>query len=217
MSALHRFLVEFDLDRPSLPRGAWPLLGRDVLPVEIEPEPEVEIEELVPAVDPVAEAVASALAEAEVAHAAALDALAERHAAERDEDRAAWAAAEGAALADGLRAGCAALEAALADGVAAALEPLLDEALRVAAVAGLRDAIADLVLAGTGGVIAVAGPQDLLDGLRASLSRVGIAEEGVRFAPSEAAEVTVKADNSTIETRLEAWASALRRRMGTME
>lgn len=215
MSALHRFLVEFDLDRPTLPRGAWPLLGREVLPVEIEPETVPDDPE--PAVDLVAEAVAAALAEADAAHAAALAALAERHAAERDEARAAWAAAEGAALADGFRAGCAALEAALADGVAAALEPLLDEALRIAAVAQLRDAIGDLVLAGTGGTIAVAGPQDLLDGLRASLSRVGIAEDGIRFAPSEAAEVTVKADNSTIETRLEAWASALRRRMGDTE
>ena len=215
MSALHRFLVEFDLDRPTLPRGAWPLLGREVLPVEIEPETVPDDPE--PAVDLVAEAVAAALAEADAAHAAALAALAERHAAERDEARAAWAAAEGEALADGLRAGCAALEAALADGVAAALEPLLDEALRIAAVAQLRDAIGDLVLAGTGGTIAVAGPQDLLDGLRASLSRVGIAEDGIRFAPSEAAEVTVKADNSTIETRLEAWASALRRRMGDTE
>ncbi|RYC30486.1 hypothetical protein D3273_18285 [Lichenibacterium minor] len=215
MSALHRFLVEFDLDRPTLPRGAWPLLGREVLPVEIEPETVPDDPE--PAVDLVAEAVAAALAEADAAHAAALAALAERHAAERDEARAAWAAAEGEALADGLRAGCAALEAALADGVAAALEPLLDEALRIAAVAQLRDAIGDLVLAGTGGTIAVAGPQDLLDSLRASLSRVGIAEDGIRFAPSKAAEVTVKADNSTIETRLEAWASALRRRMGDTE
>ncbi len=219
MSALHRFLVEFDIDGPALPRGAWPLLRRAPVPADVEPEPEpaAEPEAVEPAVDRVADAVAAALAEAEAAHATALAALAERHAAELDEARASWAAAEGASLAEGLRAGCAALEEKLAEGVAAALEPLVGEALRVAAVARLRDAIADLVLAGTGGTVTVAGPGDVLDALRAALSAAGLAEDGMDFAPSEAVEVTVRADNSTIETRLEAWASALRRRMGDTE
>lgn len=221
MSALHRFLVEFDLDGSALPRGAWPLLGRAPVAAEPGPDPEPEPlsapEEVEPAVDRVAEAVAAALAEAGVAHAAALSALAERHAAEMERARATWAVAEGTTLAEGLRAGCAALEAALAEGVATALEPLVGEALRVAAVAQLREAIADLVLAGTGGTITVAGPQDVLDALRTALSGAGLSEDGMDFTPSEAAEVTVKADNSAIETRLDAWASALRRRMGDTE
>ena len=96
--------------------------------------------------DPVAEAVAAALAEAEAAHAAALAAAAERHAADLAEARLRWAADEGRSLAEGFRAAIAALEEALAEGAGAVLEPLIGEALRVAAVAELRRAIGDLVL-----------------------------------------------------------------------
>lgn len=216
MSALHRFLVEFDLDRPGLPRGAWPLLGRDPEPgaldeevVEGEPPPPPE-----PEVDRVAEAVAAALAGAEADHHAALADLAARHAGDLAEARARWAAEEAAPLAEGFRQGLAALEGALAEAAGAALEPLIGEALRVAAVADLSRAIADLVTGGTGGRIAVRGAADLVVALAAALTAAGIDAAAVDFTPSEAAEIIVTADNSGIETRIGAWAEALRRRLG---
>ncbi len=227
MSALHRFLVEFELDDPATPRGAWPLLGRDPTPPEAANaeaglvdgadddwgRAPGEFAEPLPT-DPVAEAVASALAEAEVAHAAALAAAAEDHALALAEARLRWAAEEGQALAEGFRVATAALEERLAEGAGAALEPLIGEALRVAAVAELRRAVGDLVLCGTGSGIAVSGPADLVSALQAALAEAGTEIRALDFTAAETAEVTVTSDASTIETRLGAWARTLQRRLG---
>lgn len=229
MSALHRFLVEFDLDGPATPRGAWPLLGRDPTPPAAadsdagllgfgDDDGEAELGEPLAGamgIDPVAEAVAAALAEAEVAHAAALAAAAEQHAADLAEARLQWVAAEGQVLADGLRAAVAAMEETLAEGAGAALEPLIGETLRVAAMAELRRAVGDLVLCGTGSRIAVAGPADLLEALQAALAEAGTDIRALDFiAAANTAEVTVTSDTSTIETRLGAWARTLQHRLG---
>ncbi len=248
MSALHRFLVEFDLDRPELPRGAWPLLGREALPTVVEPDggvdgdPDVEADfdadidagfdaglgmglgtdpgmELAPPlllladVDPMAEPVGEAPPGAGEALSAALADLAERHAAEIAELRAVWTAEQAIVLADGFRTALQAVEDGLAEAAGAVLEPLIGPALRVAAVADLRTAIGDLVLSGTGGRLAVAGPADLLDAVAAALGEAGVDASGLDFTPSEAVEVSVTADNSAIETRLGAWARMLQRRL----
>lgn len=220
MSALHRFLVEFDLDRPGLPRGAWPLLGRDPEPAADEdaaddlpalspPEPEVD-----GVAEAVAAAVAAALAEAEADKAAALAALAALHAVDLEEARARWTAEEAAPLAEGFRQGLAALEDALAEAAGAALEPLIGEASRIAAIADLSRAVADLVTNGTGGRIAVRGAPDLVVALESALAAAGVDTAAIDFTPCEAVEVVVTADNSGIETRLDAWVQALRHRLG---
>ena len=216
MSALHRFLVEFDLDRPGLPRGAWPLLGRDP-----EPAPDEDASDDLPAlpppepeVDRVAEAVAAALAEAEADKAAALAALAALHAVDLEEARARWTAEEAAPLAEGFRQGLAAVEDALAEAAGAALEPLIGEASRIAAIAHLSRAVADLVTNGTGGRIAVRGAPDLVVALESALSAAGVDTAALEFTPCESVEVVVTADNSGIETRLDAWVQALRHRLG---
>lgn len=232
MSALHRFLVEFDLDGPTTPRGAWPLIGRDPTPQATNSEAgllDVAGDDLgggdvgdgldAPAsdmlwADPVAEAVAAALAEAEATHEAALAAADERHAADLAEARLRWAADEGQVLAEGFRAAMAALEETLAEGAGAALEPLIGEALRVAAVTELRRAIGDLVLCGTGSRIAVSGPADLVAALQAALAEAGTEIRTLDFTESETAEVSVTSDASTIDTRLDAWARTLQLRLG---
>ncbi len=170
---------------------------------------------LAPPDDPAAAAVAAALAEAEAVHAAVLAETAERHAAELAEARLRWVADEAAPLAESFRQALAGLEDSLADGLGAALEPLLGGALRQAAVRELRGAIADLVLAGMGGRIAVSGPADLLDALGEALRDAGIDTAGMDFAPADVAEVSVTADASAIETRLGAVTEALQRRLGT--
>ncbi|MGI3904054.1 MAG: hypothetical protein ACRYGP_23140 [Janthinobacterium lividum] len=227
MSALHRFLVEFDLDGPTTPRGAWPLLGRDPAPpaaanseagplggpTDVFGSATDDLAESLWA-DPVAEAVAAALAEAEVAHAAALAAADDRHAAQLAEARLCWAADEGRVLAEGLQAAVATLEQTLAEGVGAAIEPLIGETLRVAAVAELRRAVGDLVLCGSGSRIAVSGPADLLEALQAALAEAGTELRGLDFTAAHATEVTVTSDTSTIETRLGAWARTLQSRLG---
>ena len=221
MSALHRFLVEFDLDGPGLVRDAWPLLGRDPTPAAPELEEAAAEDELPallpppePEVDPVAEAVAAARAEAEADKAAALAELAARHAEDLAEARQLWAAEAAAPLAEGFRQGLAALEEAIAEAAGAVLEPLMGQAMRVAAVADLSRAVVDLVTSGTGGRIAVGGAPDLLAALSEALAAAGVAPDALDFNPSDDAEVVVTADNSGIETRLAAWADDLGRRLG---
>ena len=214
MSALRRFLVDFDAAAPPAPRAPWPAPVRPLFGVEPDP---VAPEPAEPPVDRVAlavsEAVAAALGDAGSAHALELVDLAARHAAEVAAMRARWAAEEGAALAEGFRAAVAVLGETLGDAAASALEPLLGDAARALAVDGLRAAVADLVLAGAGGTIAVSGPADLLDALRAALGAAGVGIDGMGFTASDAAEVSVEADNSRIETRLGAFAGALGRRL----
>ena len=224
MSALLKFLVEFEVERPGTVPAALPDLGGDLAlldPVD-EPAPDlafdiendIDMAPLAPPVDPVAEAVAAALAEAETAHAAALEALAERHAADLVEARARWAAEEAVPLADGFRQALASLEEILGDAAGAALEPLVEEALRLVAVRELRAAITDLVTAGLGGRIAVSGPADLIDALVLALSEAGIDAAAMDITHGNTAEVSVVADNSAIETRLGAVTEALQRRLG---
>ena len=229
MSALHRFLIDFDREGSGAPRGSRPQLGRDFDPPAAFLTPEAELldfagddlsaelaEPFSPGVssDALAEAIAEALAEAEAAHGAALAAAAEQHAADLAEARLRWAAEEGKVLAEGLRAGMAALEDAVAEGAGAVLEPLMAETLRDAAITELRKAVGDLVLSGTGGRIAVSGPQDLVEGLQAALSEAGVETAGLHFTVAETADVSVTSDTSTIETRLGAWARTLQRRLG---
>ena len=207
MSALRRFLVDFDAPVPGFHHPVSITFG-DESPVE-----EIEEDPAEPARDLVAEAVAAALSEAAAGHAVALAELSAGHAAALAEARALWVVGEGTALAEGFHAAVARMGEALGDAAAAALEPLLGNAARALAVDGLRAAIGDLVLAGTGGAIAVAGPADLLQGLRVALGAAGTGMDGLSFVEAESAEVVVTADNSRIETRLGAWALALGRRL----
>lgn len=220
MSALLKFLVEFEVARPGTVPEVLSDLGGDLVPLDPEEAPaldlalDLDLAPLEPQVDPVAEAVAAALAEAAVAQAAALEQLAERHAAELAEARARWVAEEAAPLADGFRQAMAALEETLADAAGAALEPLVGEALRLVTVRELRAAIADLVTAGLGGRIALSGQADLIDALVQALSEAGIDVGLMDIMHGDTAEVSVMADNSAIETRLGAVTDALQRRLG---
>ena len=229
MSALHRFLVDFDVAPAARSRTAWSLPvpdpahfamgpGEGIDPFDFggdEPGGAPSPADLaVVSEDRIAEAVAAALADAEALPAAALAAAAEQHAADLAEARLRWVADEGQVLATGFKAAVAALEEALAEGAGTVLEPLIGETLRVAAVAELRQAIGDLVLSGTGGRIAVTGPEDLLDAVRAALAGAGTDSGGLDFSAAETAEVTITCDTSTIETRLGAWGRTLQRRLG---
>ena len=220
MSALLKFLVEFEVERPGTVPEAPPDVGGELVPLdpvaELTPDLDLALDlaPLEPQIDPVAEAVAAALAGAEVAHAAALEQLAARHVADLVEARARWVAEEAAPLAGGFRQAMAALEETLSDAAGAALEPLVGEALRLVTVRELRAAIADLVTAGLGGRIALSGQADLIDALVLALSEAGIDVGLMDVTHGDTAEVSVMADNSAIETRLGAVTDALQRRLG---
>jgi hypothetical protein len=221
--ALRRLLIDFDTLPPAAGRATkalpvWFPIGRAVAPFAAIEGSEAGAPEPVSGVDAsahsTAAAVAAALAGAAAEHAADRAALetdfVERLAAER----ASWADREGAALASALRDGYGALEEMLAEATAVVLEPFLDDAARASAIAGLRSAIVSLTIGGSGAAIAVSGPQDLLEALRKALDAGGSDTQQMSFAVSDACEVTVVSDSSTIRTRLEDWTRTLQGCLG---
>ncbi len=221
--ALGRLLIDFDTLPPAARQATkalpvWFPIGRAVAPFAAVEGPEAGALQPVSGVDAsahsIAAAVAAALAEAEAEHAADRAALetdfAERLAAER----ASWAEREAAALASTWRDCYGALEEMLAEATAAVLEPFLDEAARASAIAGLRSAIVSLTTGGSGAAIAVSGPQDLVEALRKALDAGGSDTQQMSFTASDACEVTVVSDSSTIRTRLGDWTRTLQGCLG---
>ncbi len=233
MSAIARFLVEFEPTRFASPAPLLPApfatqddgtgigsLDDDVFGVGSEPEAgdleqdpgfgvaatDVALPEPDLADASVAEAVEAALADAEAAFSARIATLEEEHARTRAEDRSLWVHVEGSALAEGFRKATAEIEDHICDAVAAVLEPLMAGVLKGAALHELRQAIATLTASGSTAKIEVTGPEDLVQAIRTSLDAAGGDPPGMAFTPSQDAEVTVTADNSTIRTRLAEWA-----------
>ncbi len=241
MSAIARFLVEFELS-PSLSPAdplstpfasldhATAIEGLDdVFGLASEPEtgdfaPDgafgVAATEIAPhepssADTSVAEAVAAAVATAEAGFSERIAALEEEHARARAEDRARWVRAEGSTLAEGFRTATAAIEEHIGEAVAAVLEPLVAGVLKGAALRELRQTIATLAASGSSAKLEVTGPEDLVEAVRAAIDADGGDTSGMTFTPSEEAEVTVTADNSTIRTRLAEWAVCFESSLGS--
>ncbi len=89
------------------------------------------------------------------------------------------------------------------------------DVVKAAALRELRQAIATLTAGGSTAKIEVAGPEDLVEALRTALDAAGSDTSGMAFAPSQEAEVTVTADNSTIRTRLAEWAACFEGSLGS--
>ena len=84
-----------------------------------------------------------------------------------------------------------------------------------AALRELRQAIATLTTGGSAAKIEVNGPEDLVEALRSALGEAGGESSVITFVPSQDAEVTVTADNSTIRTRLAEWAAIFEGSLGS--
>ena len=241
MSAIARFLVEFEPSplpspAPSLPAPfaspddgiAIEELDDDAFGLGSEPNTgdldqdvgfggaasDVAVPEPALADTSVAEAVEAALAIAEAGFSARIATLEEEHARMRAEDRTLWVETEAAALAEGFRKATAEIEEHICDAVAEVLEPLMAGVCKSAALHELRQAIATLTASGSTAKIEVAGPEDLVQAIRTSLDATEGELPGMAFTPSQDAEVTVTADNSTIRTRLAAWALCFKGSLG---
>ena len=240
MSAIARFLVEFEpspLLSPSVPLStpfaslddATAIEGLDdVFGLASEPETggfeqdgacgvaaaEIALPEPVPPDASLADAVAAAVANAEAGFSERIATIEEEHARARAEDRARWVRAEGSALAEGFRKATAEIEEHIGEAVAAVLEPLVAGVLKGAALRELRQAIATLATSGASAKLEVSGPEDLVEAVRAVIDVDGGDTSGMTFTPSEEAEVTVTADNSTIRTRLAEWAACFEGSLG---
>ncbi len=163
----------------------------------------------------VAEAVATAVATAEAGFNERIASLEAEHARARAEDRVRWTQDESSALAEEFRKASSEIEEHLIAAVAAVLQPLVADVVKSAALRDLRHAIATLTTGGSTAKIDVAGPEDLVEALRAALDLAGSDTSSMTFAPSPEAEVTVTADNSTIRTRLAEWAASFEGSLGS--
>ncbi len=122
------------------------------------------------------------------------------------EDRLRWTTEHADRLAEQIPAAFAALEASLAETAARLLLPFLGAAVREKALDSLRDAIAGLRSDGDRPLMRIAGPEDLLQSLR---RRLGSDADSIEFLADGEAEVRVIADDTILETRLEAWSNRL--------
>jgi flagellar biosynthesis/type III secretory pathway protein FliH len=122
------------------------------------------------------------------------------------EQRAAWAADEGARLAEKIQSAFAALEDAIGAAVAGILGPFVEESLRTRVVEELAQALSPLLAGGQQTNFHVRGPEDLLNALR---EKLGTAAASLTFENSQDIDVRVVADRTVIETQLEPWLSRI--------
>lgn len=144
------------------------------------------------------EARLTADAEHEQALAQALARAEQQHAAER----ARWASEQADALSASLAAALEALEGRIADTVARVLTPFLTAEMRRGSVAALAESIRTLLSGTREPALRVSGPEDLLAALR---ERLGADPAAIEWEPNGQVEVTVRADDSVIETEIGSW------------
>lgn len=130
---------------------------------------------------------------------AGLRARAEEHLAE---ERRRWATAQGDELATRLTAAVEALEARIAGPVARVLTPFATAGLREMMVRDLSESVSKLLSGGRHVRLLISGPDDLLGSLR---DRLGACPAAIEWEPNEQVDVTLVADDSTIETDIESW------------
>lgn len=116
-------------------------------------------------------------------------------------ERETWLADEGQRMSGGIGSAFQELEASIADSVARILKPFLAAALREQVLAELAETLTAL-LAGEHTLLKVSGPESLLKALR---ERMGAHLGCVEYAPSGGLDVSVVADHTVVESRLQAW------------
>ena len=192
-------LVEFKLvpPPPEPPRGSIQTFPRQKSPAEVAAQRETER---------IAEAflrgkyegLDAARAEYETKLAEAETAFEERLVAQRS----LWAGEQGAGLAERIDTAFETLGTDVGDAVAAILAPFLEEALRTRIVEELLRTLAKVLKGGRPASLKITGPDDLLDSIRRTL---GDAAAAIEFEATSDVDVRVVADNTVIETQLEAW------------
>jgi flagellar biosynthesis/type III secretory pathway protein FliH len=145
---------------------------------------------------------------AEGMEAARAEAAAEREQAQRifDEqfatERQKWIVEQSDILAEKLAAAVRQMQDTLAECVGQVLRPFVIESLRKQMLVDLVESVAGIAGTHAGVTLKIAGPADLLAGLREAFAALPLT---VDYETSEGADVTVVASQTMIETRLQAW------------
>lgn len=125
------------------------------------------------------------------------------------EARQAWAAEQGERLAQMMSEGLVRIETEIADAAARLLEPLLAAHAREAAIAELKAALDEIMADEPTASVRIEGPEDLLAILRGKLAE----RRNIAYVSAALSDITVEADGTLIETRLEAWGRRLKEAM----
>lgn len=122
-------------------------------------------------------------------------------------ERQCWVREQGTLLADRIADSCRELEYGLAETVAQILEPFLISVLRQRAVSSFTEQLKALLSDRAMPVLRINAPPDLIEALRVKL---GAAAPTIEYVPSDHPEIHVVADQTVIETQIQAWIDRIR-------
>ncbi len=206
-ATLASLLADFSAPADGRTSGLELLRTAKIVP-DAEPEPQK------PIVDRQAELVRSAEArvraeERESARKELEEAIAReevRHAEDMNVQREIWVEQQAMQISTQIAEALGRIEAVISERTANVLRPLVSEAFRQQSLDELKDVLATLLSDSDVGLIRISGPQDLLSAMRLHL---GSHERAIEFSPAETVEVSVIADDTTIQTRLDSWSRRL--------
>ena len=135
-------------------------------------------------------------------------ALAESHARELEELKLRYEVEAAAVIASRIRDIAEEVAELVSAGAAAAIAPVMTDALAVKAAENLAALLRDAILEGAAGPIVVRGPTRLFDRLKAELGEHATA---VRHVETDDIDLAVEIGESVIVTRMSAWAASLKK------
>jgi len=124
------------------------------------------------------------------------------------EERARWSDQQAVAIVNGFSTACRELETNIASSVARILQSFLADAVRDKAVEALIEQISALTCSSPVPVFRISGPADLLERVRAQLETAR--RTGVEYQHADTLEIRVVADQTVIETQMQAWTARLK-------
>jgi len=136
----------------------------------------------------------------------ALKAEQDRHREELAVQRGIWVEQEALQLSSQIDNAIGNLESLLSEKAARILASVIPEALRQNAIAEFNEALGTILSGKTSTLLKVAGPEDILNAVKA---RIALRDDVVEFVPSDTAEVTLVAGDTTIQTQFSAWSERL--------
>jgi hypothetical protein len=124
------------------------------------------------------------------------------------EERAKWSDQQAVAIVNGFTTASRELETNIASSVARILQPFLADAVRDKAIDALIEQISALTCSSPVPVFRISGPADLLERVRAQLQTAR--RTGIEYEATDTLEIRVVADQTVIETQMQAWTARLK-------
>ena len=124
------------------------------------------------------------------------------------EERAKWSDQQAVAIINGFSTACREIETNIASSVARILQPFLADAVRDKAIEALIEQISTLTCSSPVPVFRISGPGDLVERVKAQLETAR--RTGIEYQIADTLEIRVVADQTVIETQMQAWTARLK-------